>query len=211
MANSVEASRSRRGCFAVSGAPPWHVRLLPSAVVGCSIRRMPSRSNERNLHRDIWLGRFNSTTPSTPTSATSPAPHTQRPRDVSAPDQAIRPARGPVDPRRDHRRRRVREQRAPRHPRRQPTQAGAVLRAVRRTRAAGQHRAVRVPRSASRDVLRRLGPRRDRDRRDPALGRRPRPTQPRPFRPCRRARDPKRGVPHAVGPDNVRFHNSGVK
>ena len=49
------------------------------------------------------------------------------------------------------------------------------------------------------DVLRRLGPRRPRDRRDPALGRRPRPVRPRPLRPRRRARHPERGVPHPLG------------
>ncbi len=44
---------------------------------------------------------------------------------------------------------------------------------------------IRIPRPASRDVLPRLGPRRHRDRRDPAVGRRPRPTRPRPLRPSR--------------------------
>jgi hypothetical protein len=43
----------------------------------------------------------------------------------------------------------------------------------------------RLPRSASRDVLRRLGPHRYRDRRHPALGRGPRPIRPRPLRPRR--------------------------
>ena len=60
-------------------------------------------------------------------------------------------------------------------------------------------RAVRLPRPARRSVLRRLGPRRPRDRRDPALGRRPRPARPRPLRPRRRARDAERGVPHPLG------------
>ena len=49
------------------------------------------------------------------------------------------------------------------------------------------------------ETLRRLGPRRHRDRRDPALGRRPRPAQPRPLRPRRRARNPEQGVPHPLG------------
>ena len=64
----------------------------------------------------------------------------------------------------------------------------AVLRAVRRLRAPGQHRPLPLPRSARRGGLRRLGPRRNRDRRHPALGRRPRPLRPRPHRPRRRAR-----------------------
>ena len=108
-----------------------------------------------------------------------------------APGQAARPARGPMDPRRDHRRRRVREQRAPRHPGRQPARPRALLRAVRRSGSAGQFRPVRLPRSASRGVLRRLGPRCQRIRRHPALRRGPRPLQPRPLRP-RRASSPHR-------------------
>ena len=90
----------------------------------------------------------------------------------STPGQATRPARGSVDPRHDHRRRRVRRQPASRHPGRQPARPCAVLRAVRRARAAGQQRPVRVPRSPSRDVLRRLGARCRRVCCDPALGRR---------------------------------------
>ena len=116
-----------------------------------------------------------------------------------APAQATHPARDPVDARRDHRRRRLRRQRPPRHPRHQPARTRAVLRAIRRTRAAGQPRAVRLPRPARRNVLRRLGPRRPRDRSDPALGRRPRPLRPRPLRPRRRARHAERGVPHPLG------------
>ena len=104
-----------------------------------------------------------------------------------------------MDPRRDHRRRRVRQQRAPRHPCRQPTRARAVLRALRRTRAAGQHRQVRLPRSASRDDLRRLGPRRQRIGRHPALRRRTGPVQPRTLRPRRRTRNTERGVSHPLG------------
>ena len=118
---------------------------------------------------------------------------------ASAPGQAARPARGPVDPRRDHRRRRVRGQRAPRSPGREPARTRAVLRAVRHARAAGQHRPVRLPRPASRGDLRRLGPRRHRIRRHPALCRRPRPVQPRALRPRRRARDTERCVPHPLG------------
>ena len=91
----------------------------------------------------------------------------------SPPGQATRPARGPVDTRRDYRRRCLRRQPASRHPGRQPARARAVLRAVRRTRAAGQQRPVRLPRSASRDVLSRLGARRRRVRRNPALERGP--------------------------------------
>ena len=60
-------------------------------------------------------------------------------------------------------------------------------------------------------TYRRVGPCRDRDGRDPALGRGPRPVQPRALRPRRRARNPERGVPHPLGPHNVRFHNTGVK
>jgi transcriptional regulator with XRE-family HTH domain len=56
-----------------------------------------------------------------------------------------------------------------------------------------------LPRSASGGVLRRLGPRRHRIRRHPALCRRPRPIQPRPLRPRRRARNTERGVPHPLG------------
>ena len=63
-----------------------------------------------------------------------------------------------MDPRCDHRRRRVREQRAPRHPCRQPTRTRAVLRGLRRARTAGQHRQVRIPRSPGRGDIRRLGP-----------------------------------------------------
>ena len=86
-----------------------------------------------------------------------------------------------------------------------------VLRAVHRTGAAGQHRPVRLPRPASRGVLRRLGPRRHRIRRHPALCRRSRPIQPRPLRPRRRARNTERSVPHRWAAHNVRFHNTGVK
>ena len=73
---------------------------------------------------------LDSTTPSAPTSSTSPAPHTHASAASWRQDQAARPARSAVDPRRDHRRRRVRGQRAPRHPRRQPARTRAVLRAV---------------------------------------------------------------------------------
>ena len=90
------------------------------------------------------------------------------------------PAGHPVDPRRHHRRRRVRRQRPPRHPRHQRARPRAVLRAVRRPGPARQPRPVRLSRSARRGVLRRLGSRRPRDRRDPALGRGPRPPRPRP-------------------------------
>ncbi len=47
-----------------------------------------------------------------------------------------------MDPRHDHRRRRFRVQRAPRHPGHQPTRTSAVLRAVRHARAADQYRPV---------------------------------------------------------------------
>src|SRR5215207_6964628 len=118
---------------------------------------------------------------------------------ASTPRQAARPAGSPVDPRRDHRRRRVRRQRAPRHPRLQPARPRAVFPALRRPRAAGQYRPLPLPRSARRGGLRRLGPRRHRDRRDPALRRGPRPVRPRPLRPRRRARNAERGVPHPLG------------
>ena len=62
-----------------------------------------------------------------------------------------------------------------------------------------QLRPLRLPRPARRNLLRRLGPRRPRDRRDPARSRRPRPPRPRPLRPRRRARHPERRVPHPLG------------
>ena len=116
-----------------------------------------------------------------------------------------------MDPRRDHRRHRVREQRAHRHPCRQPTRTRAVLRALRRTRAAGQHRQVRIPRSTGRGDIRRLGPRRERVGRHPALRCRSGP-------PNRELSDlvaelatQSRAFRTRWATPNVRFHNAGVK
>jgi transcriptional regulator with XRE-family HTH domain len=52
----------------------------------------------------------------------------------------------------------------------------------------------------AREFLPRLGPHRPRRRRHPSLGRRSQPLRPRPHRPRRRALDPQRGVPPALGP-----------
>ncbi len=73
-------------------------------------------------------------------------------RPTSTLAQTADPARDPVDARRDHRRRRIRGQRPPRHPRHQLARTRAVLRAVRRTDPAGELRPLRVPRPARRDA-----------------------------------------------------------
>ncbi len=116
-----------------------------------------------------------------------------------------------MDPRRDHRRHRVREQRAHRHPCRQPTRTRAVLRALRRTRAAGQHRQVRIPRSTGRGDSRRLGPRRERVGRHPALRCRSGPSNRELSDLVAELATQSRAFRTRWATPNVRFHNAGVK
>ena len=162
-----------------------------------------ARRHERRLARACWRhwpARFSSTTPSAPTSSTSPAPPTRRRRGLvgARPSSASGPrSNGP-------------SMRSPAPPRSSatsastswpPTSSGArcspSCTPARRGRSTppGSCSSIREPRR----LLRRLGPRRQRIGRHPALRRGSRPVQPRALRPRRRTRNPERGVPHPLG------------
>ena len=125
--------------------------------------------------------------------------------------QAARPARRSMDL---HLRcPRVREQRTPRHPGRQPGPRPRCFRSSTPRRAA---RWANTPGSssgpASRDDLRRPGSHRQRIGRRAALRRRTTGPFTRDLSDLVGGQlDAERGIPHPLGRDNVRFHNTGVK
>ena len=129
--------------------------------------------------------------------ARSAAPAAARPRRRQT--KTTCPPRSPVDARRHHRRRSLRGRHSPRHPGRQRARTCALLGDVRRSRPPVNNARFVFLDPRAEDVLRRMGARRQRLRRHPALGRGPRPARPRPLRPRRRARNPQRRVPHPLG------------
>ncbi len=128
-------------------------------------------------------------TASPPSAAHGGAPAAEAPRPQPA-----------VDARRGHRRGRVRAQR----PHQDLLATNSLARAfyspvVGDGRRTSEPRPVPVPRPRLPRLLPGLGPVRRHVRRHPARRGRPRPPRPRPARPRRRAVDPQRDVPHALG------------
>ena len=112
--------------------------------------------------------------------------------------QAAHPPGRAAHPRPD-RRAGHRAQRPPGLPRRQRARPRALRAGVRQPRAARQQRPLHLPRSRRRRLLPRLGPRRLRACRSPALRGGSQPVRPPAVRPRRRAVDAQRRVPRPLG------------
>ena len=154
-------------------------------------------SGVSELVLESWRARSSSTRPSARTCSTSPAPRARwrrgaRARPGSRSGQRAAPAR----PDRGGRRSSATSRRLPGRQRARPR---AVRAGVREPRAAGEQRAVHVPRPGGARLLSRLGSAGLRARRGAALARRPQPARPRPPRPHRRAVHPQRRVPRPLG------------